>query len=153
VQDTFLRVARRPGGLPTTEIGEEAWLVRILVNLCRDRYRRAAVRQRGQPLLEANQADAADPESTLVARATVWTALARLSPRRRAVVVLHELEGRPVAQVAAQLGISRITVRWHLLQARRDLTAFLASRPSGPRRGLQSGFMRTRRNRRRGEYG
>ncbi len=36
VQETFLRAARRRS-LPARETGREAWLVRVLVNLCRDR--------------------------------------------------------------------------------------------------------------------
>ncbi len=62
-------------------------------------------------------------------------ALARLSPRRRAVVALHELEGTDVAEVARLLGISRATVRWHLAAARRDLKQFLGVEdPAGERR-------------------
>ena len=51
--------------------------------------------------------------------------LTRLSPRRRAVVVLHELEGRPSREVARLLGIAEVTVRWHLLAARRELARVL----------------------------
>ena len=39
VQDTFLRVARRPLSIPRTAEPEEAWLVRIMVNLSPDRHR------------------------------------------------------------------------------------------------------------------
>jgi len=41
---------------------------------------------------------------------------------------MHELEGLPIASVAALLGISAITVRWHLSVGRRELARFLASR-------------------------
>ncbi|HEY3567231.1 MAG TPA: RNA polymerase sigma factor, partial [Thermoanaerobaculia bacterium] len=44
VQEAFLRAARKPGTVP--DGAEEAWLVRTLVNLCRDRYRRLGVRAR-----------------------------------------------------------------------------------------------------------
>ena len=46
VQDTFVRAARSPASIPTGASGEEAWLVRTLVNLRRDQWRRAAVRKR-----------------------------------------------------------------------------------------------------------
>ncbi len=36
VQKTFLRAARRVSSVPEGRSGEEAWLVRVLVNLCRD---------------------------------------------------------------------------------------------------------------------
>jgi DNA-directed RNA polymerase specialized sigma24 family protein len=60
-------------------------------------------------------------ESALVARSVVWHALDALAPRRRAVVVLHELEGAPVGRIAALLGVTEVTVRWHLSMGRRQL--------------------------------
>ena len=35
VQETFLRAARSPGSVPDGAQPEEAWLVRVLVNVCR----------------------------------------------------------------------------------------------------------------------
>src|SRR5438094_10195945 len=46
VQDTFLKAARAPRSIPTGVADEEAWLVRILVNIRRDQWRKAAVRNR-----------------------------------------------------------------------------------------------------------
>ena len=125
VQETFLRAARRRA-LPAGEPGGEAWLVRVLVNLCRDRWRRRAVRRRHEDDLPA-PAPVADPESSAVARATVRAALARLKPRRRAVVVLHELEGAAPAQIASLLGLRPATVRWHLSVGRKELARLLLS--------------------------
>jgi RNA polymerase sigma-70 factor (ECF subfamily) len=125
VQETFLRAARSAGRIPAGRA--EAWLVRVLVNLCRDRGRRLGVRERSAALLTGGPPAAGDPESAAVARATVQAALARLSPRRRAVVVLHELEGTAVGEVARLLGVSRVTVRWHLAAARKDLRQILGA--------------------------
>ncbi len=130
VQETFLRAARSPRSIPEGDSPGEAWLVRTLVNLCRDRYRRVTVRLRGREVLERDEERLADPESAEVARATVRAALTRLSPRRRAVVVLHELEGRPAREVARLLGIREVTVRWHLLAARRELARVLLDPPA-----------------------
>lgn len=129
VQEAFLRAARRPESVPPDEKRAEAWLVRVLVNLCRDRYRRLAVRRR--PIVEhaLEQSEPSSPEAQAVARASVQAALARLAPRRRAVVVLRELEGLPVAEVAHLLGMNPGTVRWYHSSARRDLARFL--RPAG----------------------
>lgn len=126
VQETFLRAARRGERLPADERGGEAWLVRVLVNLCRDRARHLAVRARVHPTLVV-EASGGGPESAAVARTTVATALARLAPRRRAVVTLHELEELPVADIARLLGIARVTVRWHLAAARAQLATMLGS--------------------------
>jgi RNA polymerase sigma-70 factor (ECF subfamily) len=123
VQEAFLRAARRPGSVP--QDAEEAWLVRTLVNLCRDRYRRLDVRARVHELLGSHR-ETAHPEDAAVIRATVRAALGRLAPRRRAVIVLHELEGAPVREVARLLGIGEVTVRWHLMAARRELARMLS---------------------------
>jgi RNA polymerase sigma-70 factor (ECF subfamily) len=134
VQETFLRAARSPRSIPGDDSGGEAWLVRTLVNLCRDRWRRMAVRERERSFLKAAEEPDAPPdaaEAAAVARATVHAALARLSPRRRAVIVLHELEGQAVREVARLLGVAAVTVRWHLLAARRELARLLLDSPQG----------------------
>src|SRR5437773_3113289 len=45
VQETFLRLARSQSAIRLGPARVEAWLVRVLVNLCRDRQRRLRVRQ------------------------------------------------------------------------------------------------------------
>jgi RNA polymerase sigma-70 factor (ECF subfamily) len=125
VQEAFLRAARNPGSVPDGDQPGEAWLVRTLVNLCRDRHRRLDVRTRVHSAMRKSEQDGAHPEDAAVARATVRAALARLAPRRRAAIVLHEMEGVPVREVARMLGIAEVTVRWHLLAARRELARVL----------------------------
>lgn len=127
VQETFLRAARRPASVPDGEQPGEAWLVRVLVNLCRDRHRRTGVRTRVHASLRRKE-EPTHPEDAAVARATVQAALARLSPRRRAAIVLHEIEGLSAREVARLLGIAEVTVRWHLLAARRELASVLFER-------------------------
>ena len=68
------------------------------------------------------------PEDAAVIRTAVRTALGRLAPRRRAAIVLHELDGLPVREVARLLGIGEVTVRWHLMAARRELARLLDSK-------------------------
>lgn len=125
VQDTFLKVARSPTSVPLGLTDEEAWLVRMLVNIRRDQLRKASVRKRHDR--EASRAGRVDDdqEAVLIARTTVWGALDILTPRRRAVVVLHELEGLAIPAIASLLGITAITVRWHLSMGRRDLARVL----------------------------
>jgi RNA polymerase sigma-70 factor (ECF subfamily) len=129
VQDTFVRAARRCHSIPAGEAHEEAWLVRVLVNLQRDRWRQTAVRARhdvtNTRTVDINRES--DPESALIARTTVWNALERLPPRRRAILVLHELEGLDVPAIASLLRITPITVRWHLSRGRRELASVIAA--------------------------
>jgi RNA polymerase sigma factor (sigma-70 family) len=63
----------------------------------------------------------------VIARTTIWRALDVLPPRRRSVIVMHELEGLAIETIALQLGISVITVRWHLSAGRRQLTRLLTA--------------------------
>lgn len=121
VQEAFLRVARRPQALPAGERDGEALLVRVLVNLCHDRHRRRAVRERGGAPPPALPSDA---ERETVARDAVRRALATLPARRRAVVVMAELEERTTDEIAALLGIARVTVRWHLAAGRKALRRY-----------------------------
>jgi RNA polymerase sigma-70 factor, ECF subfamily len=127
VQETFLRAARSRTRPPAGSAAE-AWMVRTLVNLCRDRYRRSAVRTRASDLLRAQQLTTADADAVPVARLTVQAALARLSPRRRAVIVLHEIEELAVPEIARLLGVTHATVRWHLAGGRKALAKALLGR-------------------------
>jgi len=121
VQEAFLRAARKPESLPPDNDRAEAWLVRVLVNLCRDRYRRLAVRRRPENVHNLAQPQPGSPESQAVARASVQASLAKLKPSRRAVIVLRELEGLSVAEVAQLLGMNPGTVRWHHSNGRKEL--------------------------------
>lgn len=125
VQETFLRAARSMASVPAGPAREEAWLVRVLVNVRRDQWRQTATRRRHDESHPPPSDVTASPESAIVARATVWRALDTLSPRRRAVIVLHELEDMPVPAIATLLGIAAVTVRWHLSFGRRDLARIL----------------------------
>lgn len=133
VQETFLKAARSTPSIPAGPTAEEAWLVQVLINIRRDQWRKAAIRERhdidiGHPASVVNS-----EEAVLVARATVWRALDVLKPRRRAIVVMHELEGLTAPAIASLLGISAITVRWHLSMGRRDLARALRPHTGGSR--------------------
>src|SRR5262249_56085654 len=54
VQETFLRAASSLASVPEGATREEAWLVRVLVNIRRDQWRRAAVRMRSAAALRAH---------------------------------------------------------------------------------------------------
>jgi RNA polymerase sigma factor (sigma-70 family) len=73
-----------------------------------------------------------DPEAAMIARSTVWKALDLLPPRRRAVIVMYELEGLETSSIASLLGVRSITVRWHLSRGRQELARRI--RPAGMQR-------------------
>jgi RNA polymerase sigma-70 factor (ECF subfamily) len=123
VQETYVRAARKPGSVPISATSEEAWLVRVLVNLCRDRWRKQAMQRRVRERHGAApvRTVASNVEAALIAETVVWRALRRIAPRRRAVIVLHELDGTSVSEIARLLDIAAVTVRWHLSRGRQEL--------------------------------
>ena len=125
VQETFLKAARASRSIPSGFGDEEAWLVRVMVNTQRDRWRKSVVRRRYDTEMRSSIDARPDTEAALVARAAVWSALDALPPRRRAILVMRELEGLTVNDIASVLGITAITVRWHRSRGRRELARIL----------------------------
>ena len=96
----------------------EAWLVRILVNQCRDMLRR---RKREPVPLEEDIAG----EDRLCEDLQLRLALKRLPEKYRLLLVLHYLEGYPVREVAEMLKLPQGLVSSRLHQARGALRNLL----------------------------
>ena len=96
----------------------ETWLVRILVNECKDALRR---RRRDPVALEAD----IGREDRLCEDLQLRLALRRLPEKYRLPLVLHHLEGYPLEDVARALGITRSLAMSRLHQARRALRKLL----------------------------
>lgn len=125
VQETFVNAWRE---LPTLRQLDrfDAWLTRSLVNRCRSQLRSRRRVQLRELSIEA--ADTPGPGSRAVAFAdrvvdldAIRRAFDRLTADQRAVIVLHHLEQRPIAEIAPILGIAEGTVKWRLHEARRAL--------------------------------
>ena len=125
VQETFLRVARAPHACRTASASEEAWLVRVLINVCRDNWRHAAVRVRAAAAGHVRAAAPSIRSRRCSPTAMVWQALDLLPPRRRAILVLSSSKARRSRQIARLLGVTPVTVRWHLMRARREMARVL----------------------------
>lgn len=139
VQEAFLRAARSPGSVPDELPNQEAWLVRVLVNISRDRWRRIAVHR--QSVLTGRvvrDPDTSNPEPALLARSLVRHGLSRLPPRRRAILVMYELEGASIPAIARLLGVTPVTVRWHLSIGRREMARVLRACVPGGENGVSS---------------
>ncbi len=108
----------------------DAWLSQILVNAARGVVRRTG-RVRVRELSVDQDPDAADDGETTrhepaVAAETdtfadgdaIRRAFARLDGTTRALLVLHYVEGRPLAEIAAATGSPVGTVKWRLSNAR-----------------------------------
>ena len=131
-QDTLVRAWRE---LPRLSEAErfDAWLDRILVNVCRDQLRRRGRREVREIRPPTDGADDAarpptpgiDPHAGDDRRAAIEAAFRRLSVDDRTLLVLHHLERRSVADLAAVLAIPPGTVMRRLHTARVRLQAAL----------------------------
>jgi RNA polymerase sigma factor (sigma-70 family) len=88
---------------------QRAWFTKVAMNLARSRWRRQALERRVMTLLGSRPAAPLDRD---VAEAvTVQAAIARLTPRQRAAVVLRYLDDLDLSATAAALRCSEGTVK------------------------------------------
>ena len=124
VQDTLVTAWRELASL-RDPAAFDAWLTRILVNRCRRGLRTFGLtRMREIPTDEVAEIDlprTADLAGAVVARRSLERAFNRLSIDERTILVLHHLDGRSVASIAAVLKIPEGTAKSRLFKARRSL--------------------------------
>lgn len=131
-QDTFITAWRQIRAVRDPE-KFDAWLQRVAVNAARMTHRsrrRRGVREIPQSRLgsvrnDGPSADPADGDGRLLD-----AALRTLDIDQRSMVVLHHLEGRSIAELAAILDIPAGTVKSRLHAARRALQAAIDAEAS-----------------------
>ena len=144
LQDGLVAAYRRAG----TFRGDAAvttWLHRVVVNACLDRLRAAKVRRadalpddlderragagRGSSYTSTSPVD--DPEQAAITddrRRAVLEALATLPAEQRAALVLVDMEGYPVSEVALMLDCAEGTVKSRCSRGRERLAGLLRDR-------------------------
>lgn len=90
----------------------DPWLMRILINECRNIQRR---QQRLIPMDQLPQTPSPAHDMSL------QDAIDRLPDKQRLCLVLHYLEGLSIKEIAALLRLPQSTVRGRLMQARKAL--------------------------------
>ena len=129
VQDAFLRWQAADRG--RIEV-PEAWLTKVVTNLCLDRLRSAQARRERaagawlpEPLLDGDPmlgpADTAEQRESV--SLAVLMLMERLTPVERAVYVLREAFSYGHAEIAGILGITEAASQQHLHRARRRITS------------------------------
>jgi RNA polymerase sigma-70 factor (ECF subfamily) len=127
-QEAFLTVFRKAGQFK----GQAAlgtWIYRIAVNTCYDQLRR---QQRRKTTTLGEQVDPADRRAqdameSAGLRRDIEQALATLSPEFRAAVVLSDIEGLALPEIAEILGVPIGTVKSRVFRARRLLAETLGN--------------------------
>jgi RNA polymerase sigma-70 factor (ECF subfamily) len=135
VQDAMLRAVAAPELADLRSL--RAWLFRVVHNRAMDVLRARAIRS-AEPIEVA--VDLADdctlgPEEVLLTRESVGTAVARfarLPVTQRCVIVLKDVLGETLADIADLLDLSVDAVKAHLARGRERLARINAEAPAGP---------------------
>jgi RNA polymerase sigma-70 factor, ECF subfamily len=124
VQEALVSAYRRADSY-RGEASVRTWLHRILVNACIDRIRQER-RRATVPLADVEPGDRRqDLAADVVTRLTVEEALAALPPHQRVAVVLVDVEGWPLDEVAEILEIPVGTVKSRCARGRVRLGVLL----------------------------
>jgi RNA polymerase sigma-70 factor (ECF subfamily) len=119
VQEGFLHAYRALARfVPGQPFG--AWLHRIVANAALDLTRRRRVRD-ADALPESYSVGSFDPAEASDLRSRLEEALATLSDRQRAVIVMHDVQGFRHGEIGRLLGIPEGTARSDLFHARLTL--------------------------------
>lgn len=122
VQEAFARAART---IPTLDVAAvRPYLRRTILNLSRNRFRRAVVERR-----HPGGVDPPKPPMDLEDREVVWSAVKNLSPRQRACVVLRYYEELTELEKSRVLGCSAGTVKSQTHRALEHLRKELGDGP------------------------
>ena len=134
VQEVFLEVFRSIGRF-RGDSKVSTWLYRVCVNVALQRLRkRKRLHEVGAPGEDAPEtSDDHTPQRAYEAQerlAAVYRVLDTLSPKKRVVFVLHEIEGREPKEIAGIVGAPVLTVRTRLHYARKEFYAIASRDPA-----------------------
>ena len=101
----------------------DAWLRRLLVNVCIAQATRERRRTTNLRALSVDVPAASDDLLTIVERDQLERGFRRLAPEQRAILVLRHFEGYTPMEIAETLGIPFGTVRSRLFNAHRAMRA------------------------------
>ena len=138
IQDVFLQVHRSIGGFRGTS-KFSTWLHRVAVNVTLQHLRRKKTTPQSHTDERLEERKAADHESpktphdeaeTQDRLAAVYRTLDQLSPKKRAVLVMHDMQGMSAQEIADVVGSPVFTVRTRLFYARREFYKKIVSDPA-----------------------
>jgi len=145
-QDIFVRIYNR---LDTCEDPDrfEHWLVRIARNACIDHLRRRKARPPRRDIPAEDMVNLRDggptPEDNLISSSRqrlVHRALQDLSEINREIILLKDIQGLPLEEIAGMLDLPLGTVKSRSSRARLELAQVITDMGSGPDRGGSGPF-------------
>jgi RNA polymerase sigma-70 factor (ECF subfamily) len=116
VQEAFLRAYEKAPEFKSEE-HENAWLIRVTVNLCKS-HLRSPWHKRTEQLLDTYPAAVPDQQELL-------EQIMALSPKYRIAIHLFYYEGYSLKDISELTGQKEATVRSHLTRARQKLRSVL----------------------------
>jgi RNA polymerase sigma-70 factor (ECF subfamily) len=135
IQEAFLQVHRSIRSFQG-ESKFSTWLYRLTINVAmqyvRQHRKTAAVKHSIDDLRNLSD-EGASPEECASAtekRRILMDALSRISPKKRIVFILHEIQGIEAREVARILKIPTLTVRTRLFYARKAIFRLLMEDPA-----------------------
>lgn len=135
VQETFITVYRKADRF-TGESAFSTWLYRVTTNTCYDLHRK--LKRRAADTLP-DITDPVDPHTeaaftSVELRPDIARALATLTPEFRTAIVLADMEGLPLSDVAEALEVPLGTIKSRVFRARRQLADSLRNQSSDNQR-------------------
>jgi RNA polymerase sigma-70 factor (ECF subfamily) len=103
----------------------DAWMRRLLVHACYHEAAKARRRLHMESSVRPMTGSSPDPGAALADQDQLARGFARLSPKQRALIVLHYYQGLPLQETADVLGIPVGTVKSRLSRATQQMRAAL----------------------------
>ena len=119
VQEAYLKFLSA-ANVPDADDHRRHYLFRIATNLARDQFRRARIAS----FVSLSESDGGSCQPATDA-SEMWSALERVSPRDRELLLLAYVEGFTHAEIAAITGLMRASLKPLLYRARRRLARAL----------------------------
>lgn len=121
-QDTFIKYAAHDAAF-NDETHRKAWLIRVGVNLCKDKLRKASMRE--VSLNESADIPTKSEDGAIADRLRIRHAMQQLSDDQRLAVMLSVVEGYSVPEIAQVMDKPQNTVYSHLTRGKKKLKKVL----------------------------
>ena len=129
-QEAFIRCYRGLNGFDAAR-PLTPWLYGILMNVCRDHYRRRQRENETHRRMAKEHRPEVSARNGLEISDLIAAGLERLTPRERMAVVLCDMEGRSSREAAKAMGCAAVTARILAARARKKMYAFYQQETGG----------------------